>query len=144
MTEEEKQEEEQEEVSQPQNPNIVYRPIAVEVNLLRRKIDRLVFLALILAIAGCGIMGMKWNSSKKTVAQVTLKSRQMEQEVQQKLIPSLQRQGQILGAIITRLNDLRKEDPQVAEMWNKMKLGQLIQSQQQETAKPDTATDGGE
>jgi hypothetical protein len=134
MTEEEKQEE----ISQPQDPNIVYRPIEVEVNLLRRKIDRLVFLALIVAMAGCGFLGMKWNSSKKAGNQIALKSRQMEQEVQQKLIPSLQRQGQILGAIITKLDELRMEDPKVAEMWNEMKLGQLIQPQQQATTAEDT------
>ena len=142
MTEEEKQEE----VAQPQetnqDPNIVYRPIEVEVNLLRRKIDRLIFLALIVAIAGCGVLGMKWSKSKNAANEIALKSQKYEKDVQTQLYPRLQQQGQLLGAIIMKLDELRKDDPKVAEMWNQMKLGNLIQPQQG-AAPADTATTGG-
>jgi len=128
MTEEEKNKQAQQPEThqpqptpQPENPNIVYRPIEVEVNLLRRKIDRLIFLALIVAIAGCGMLGMKWNNQKKQSTKLALDMDKLRQEAQG-ILQRAQGQGQYLAMIIRELNELKKDNLAVAELCKKLNI----------------------
>ena len=127
MAEEERQEEEQEEMeledgSPSEQPEVIYRPIEVEVNLLRRKLNGLVFLVLILVVIVLGVVALMYRSERKNAIAYQVQWAETRNE-RDTILQQAQALNRNINILVSRLAELRKTNVDVANLWKELNMG---------------------
>lgn len=155
MTEDERQEEnEQDQIAesgeeiesdpQDEQPVIVSRPIEMEVNLLRRKLNGVVFLVLVIAVLVLAVVTLLYRTERKRAISL---GGELERVTEQRDQLGQQFQGaaQTLDIILKELNAMRATNVEVAKLWNKLRqvMPGLPANPEPGAASGDTVTEAG-
>jgi len=133
MAEEERREEEDTELEnepQSEQPEVIYRPIEVEVNLLRRKLNGLVFLVLILAVIVLGVVALMYKSERKSAIGYGMNLSELQEQYQE-LRAGAEGQEQFIKTLVYRLDAMRGDNVAVAKLLKEFNIGPIKRSAMQ-------------